>query len=239
MTASISILSNLKVTGAVVLDRDSSEFPANPKIGTLVIKNQNLYAYIVLASGLASWYPLVRETSTSYVHTQGVESSVWTVNHSLNTNDLWYQIKDNDGQIISPASFEVVTVNTFRVTFSEAITGTIVVVGTNALELNTIKAETIDVGANVRIDTSGLKIDGVPVITGTTMTIGDGVDTKITYTDKQQLNIVAGTGIELIYDDVNKKITLAAPGASVTPSVMNAAIAEAIEVFKAQSYSHA
>lgn len=179
MVASISVLSNLKVLGALILDGQAVEFPVSPVLGTLAIKNESLYAYIKVA-GIPVWYPIVKAPS-SYVHTQGLPSLTWTVNHNLNTTNLWYQIQDADGQAVSPASFVAVDDKSFIVTFSEAITGTVVVVGTSAIDVPSMKASLIELGSVVKLDTTGIYVNGQAVVTADTVAtvVAQQVDTKV------------------------------------------------------------
>lgn len=191
MEPSISVLSNLKVAGALVFGMDATDFPANPAPGTLLVKGQNLYAYITI-SGMQTWYPLVRSTSSTYIHTQGLESLTWTVSHSLETTDLWYQIQDQTGQIILPASFESIDQNTFKLHFTEAITGTCVVIGTAAIDVPKLKASLIEVGANVRIGSTGITINGEQVLTsGILDNIVAAQIAEKTYTKAEVTTIVA------------------------------------------------
>lgn len=191
MGSSISVLSSLKVAGALVFGNDETDFPENPAPGTLLVKGQNLFAFITIG-GMQTWYPLVRSASATYIHTQGTLNAVWTVNHGLNTTDLWYQIQDQNGQIVLPALFEPVDENSFKLHFTEAISGTCVVIGTSAIDVPALKAALIEVGTNVRIDESGILIDGQQVLTSATL--GSIIDTKIaekTYTKTEVEAIVA------------------------------------------------
>lgn len=228
MASSISVLSNLKLAGALIFGNDETDFPANPAPGTLVVKGQNLYAFITIG-GMQTWYPLIRSASATYIHTQGAPSLVWTVNHALNTNDLWFQVQDLSGNIVSPSSFESIDENSFRLHFSEEVVGTCVVIGTAGIDVPAIKASLIEVGANVRITTAGITVNNQPLLTSTTLYIGNGTSMQMSMSNTDRLDLVGGVGIEIAYDDVNNKVTFNAPGSSVTPAVVDAKIADVVD----------
>ena len=213
MTASISILSNLAVSGALVLNSSVSAFPASPKVGTLVIKDNDLYAYLSISGGMETWYPLVRNATASYVHMQAVPALVWTVNHNLGTTNVWYQLQDSTGAIVSPASFVSTGLNSFQVTFSEACIGSVVVVGTTILDVPGVKATILDIGNGaVHIDSGGITINGQTVLTSGSFHIGNGTTNQITYGAGDRLDIVGGTNVTVGYDDALNKITINAIG---------------------------
>jgi hypothetical protein len=216
----------MRLAGALVLDKNEADFPPNPSLGTLVIKDYCMYAYLLIG-GMQTWFPFGYKNTNTYVHSQGGESLAWTVTHNLGSTKVWWQVQSPDGQIINPASVDIISANQIRLNFTEAVIGTVLIVAPNAMDVPSIRASLIEVGQNVQITTGGMTINGQPVLTGTTMTVGDGSGaTKITYTDKQRLDIAPGVGIEIQYDDVAKKITLNAPGSSVTPAVVAAEIAK-------------
>ena len=157
------IFDNLEVAGSIVISDSSVDFPSDASIGTLVVKNECLYAYLNIGN-LKTWYPLGVKTQ-SYVHMQAVPSLVWTINHELKTRDIWYQVKNSDGNIIHPAHTDVVDENTLRITFSYAISGTAVVVGSSMLDVPTIKTTGIKVGDNVDIGGDYIKVNDSFVLT--------------------------------------------------------------------------
>ena len=213
--AEISILSNVRIVGALQFDKDFSEFPSNPKVGTLVIKNKCLYGYIKIGE-LETWYPFAARTN-HYIHAQGAASVTWTVNHGLNSEDIWYQVKDASGMIVSPSGFQVIDGNTLQFTFTEAITGTVLVVSTSSMDVPSLRTSLLEIGSDVRIDTGGMTISGERVLTRATMTIGDGSIARFTVNDLQRLNLVSGVGVSLDFNAEAKSITFNAPGLSVTP----------------------
>lgn len=124
----VSVLSKLRVTGALALTNDTDSFPANPSVGTITIKGEMLYAYLTLV-GITNWYPLVR-LPERYVHAQTSPSAMWTVVHNLNKTDIWYQVQDSNGQLMMAGEFTEIDSNSFTLSFSEPVQGKVLVLGT-------------------------------------------------------------------------------------------------------------
>jgi phage-related tail fiber protein len=157
------ILNNLSVHGTIAMSDNRNDFPANPAIGTMVVKDQCLYCYIKVG-GLETWYPFASKTN-SYIHSQGLGSLQWIVQHNLGTTDVWTQVKDGSGTIVQ-ALVETVDENTLRVTFTQATTGTVIVVAPDSIDVPQMKASVVEVGDGyVIIDNSGVRIDGEYVLT--------------------------------------------------------------------------
>lgn len=157
------ILNDVAVYGAIIMSKNEDGFPQNPRIGTLVIKDNTLYVYIQIG-GLETWYPYGNRTQ-SYVHVQGLPSTTWEVEHNLGTGDVWYQIQDADGEIVQ-AKVTKTDQNNLQVTFTTPITGTIVIVAPTSIDVPEVKATSIQAGNGyVVIDNSGIRIDGDYVLT--------------------------------------------------------------------------
>jgi hypothetical protein len=158
------VLNDLALHGALVMSKDESGFPTNPAIGTIIIKDQAIYAYIQLG-GLTTWYPFASKTN-SYVHNQGGAASMWLVQHNLGTTNVWYQIRQSNGNIVSAGKTDI-DINSFYLYFTEPITGTVVVVAPDSINVPQVSATAIDVAHGaVVIDNSGVKVNGNPVLTG-------------------------------------------------------------------------
>jgi precorrin isomerase len=169
------VLNDLALHGALVMSKDESGFPANPTIGTMIIKDQAIYAYIQLG-GLTTWYPFASKTN-SYTHTQGGAASMWLVQHNLGTTNVWYQIQQSNGNIVSAGKTDI-DINSFYLYFTEAITGTVVVVAPDSIDVPQVKATAIDVANGaVVIDNSGVKINGSYALTSSN--IQNQIDTSI------------------------------------------------------------
>lgn len=162
MAENVRVLSDLHLLGALVWPDDSQEFPANPSLGTFVIKDRGLYGYLRVG-GMETWYPFASKTAY-YVHSQGVPALNWYVEHNLGTTNLWIQVKDENGNIISVGKQDL-SDNQFKLTFTTAVKGTVMVVAPDSVDVPTLKASLIEVGSTVKIDTFGVKINGAYALT--------------------------------------------------------------------------
>ncbi len=172
------VLSNLALYGALVMSKDDAGFPENPVIGTMIIKDQCLFAYLKIG-GMETWYPFANKTN-SYIHTQGLPSDAWIINHELGTTDIWYQVKDNLGNVVLVGKTDI-DENSFQLDFTTPITGTCIVVAPDSINVPTIKALEIDVANGaVVIDSSGVLIDGSYALTASNIEqqIADAIATK-------------------------------------------------------------
>jgi hypothetical protein len=167
------VLNDLSLVGALVFETDNADFPANPAIGTMVLKNQVLYAYITVGD-LETWYPFSTPTN-SYVHSQGLASSTWVVTHNLGTSNVFFQIKGADGKLVI-ANKEDINSNSFRLHFTTPITGTVMVVAPDTIDVPAVRATMIDVG-DVHIGNNDITINGNSVLTNASITaqINDAV----------------------------------------------------------------
>ncbi|CAB4122433.1 hypothetical protein UFOVP35_17 [uncultured Caudovirales phage] len=157
------VLNNLALFGALVMETNEAGFPADPQIGTFIIKDQCLYGYLKIG-GLETWYPFASKTN-SYIHNQGAESLSWVVNHGLGTSNIWFQVKNQDGQIVSVGKTDIDS-NSFRLNFTSATLGTVVVVAPDTIDVPQVKATAIDVANGVvHIDDMGIKVNGQSVLT--------------------------------------------------------------------------
>jgi Collagen triple helix repeat (20 copies) len=157
----IRVLDDLTLAGSLVMSGNNTSFPSNPAIGTFLIKDQALYGYITLG-GLTTWYPFGNKTR-SYVQTQGVASSTWTVTHNLGTSYVWFQVQDTSGNVVEVGKTNIDN-NSFRLNFTSPQLGTVVVVAPDTIDVPQVSATVIDVG-DVHIDTSGVYINGSAALT--------------------------------------------------------------------------
>ena len=157
------ILADLALFGALVMESNQAGFPENPKIGTFIIKDQCLFGYLKIGD-LETWYPFASKTN-SYIHTQGLASTTWVVNHMLGTNNVWYQVRDSQGQIVGVGKSDI-DQDKFALNFTEAITGTVVVVAPDSLNVPTIKASSITIAEGaVEVNSGGVFVNGSRVLT--------------------------------------------------------------------------
>ena len=200
MSNQISILGNLS-SGILVMNQANVTFPTNPTIGMLVINGLDLYAYITIA-GITNWYPIVQKNlnPSNYVGSEVIPAVTWIVQHNLNTINYYYVVQNLNGNTITPTQLIPIDNNSFKLVFSTAQSGKIVV-----------------------IDKDNLFIDE--------FAIGDGTSVKITKADQEQLNLIAGPGISVAFNNVTKSITIAGQGLAsatdlyATQSQLNASIA--------------
>jgi len=176
----LSVLGNLRIAGALIMDQNNTTFPTPAKQGMLVIKDLDLYAYLTIG-GVQVWYPVVQQqlSAATYVHTQSTPSNLWTVHHNLNTplSNIWYQVQDISNEIVGPASVTEINNNSFTIAFTTPIVGTCIMVGTEQVILDNA-------------------------------IIGDGTATKINHYANQRLDFIAGSGISIAFDDSAKSITI-------------------------------
>lgn len=199
------IHNNLALYGSVVLSVNEDSFPADPAIGTLILKGNVLYAYISVG-GYTTWYPFASKTS-SYIHSQGIASNTWVITHNLNTTNTWTQVKDENGHVVvaptTNTSANVVTVN-----FTYPVAGTAIVVAPATLDVPEMKASVVTAGnGTVIIDADGIRIAGQSVLTSAnittevTSTVSNAVGTLSSLTTTTKSNVVAAI------NEVNSTLT--------------------------------
>ena len=157
------ILSDLAVHGSFIMAENRNDFPENPRIGTMVVKDQVLYGYISIG-GLDTWYPFASKTN-SYIHSQAVPALEWIVSHNLGTMNTWAQVKDSQGSIVQ-VSIQNIDDSTIKVKFTTATAGTVIVVAPDTIDVPIVKSSLIEAGDGyVIIDNSGIRIGGEFVLT--------------------------------------------------------------------------
>ncbi|NBP02462.1 MAG: hypothetical protein EBU90_20560, partial [Proteobacteria bacterium] len=199
MNNNINLLSNLSLYGALVFEVDNAGWPENPKLGTFIMKDNNLYGYLKIG-GLETWYPFSHHT-VSYIHTQAMPSTTWVVNHGLGTTNLFIQVKDNNGNIIGVGK-EDIDSNSFRLTFTSAITGTVIVVAPDSIDVPEIKAQVLDIGNGSVLVNSG----GIDVIGGVIRVDGNTVLTSANIQPQIDASIAAVVGAAPAALDTLKEI---------------------------------
>ena len=157
------IYNDVALHGALVMSKNESGFPENPQVGTIIVKDYCLYAYIRIG-GMETWYPFANKTN-SYVHVQGEAALTWTVDHNLGTDDVWMQVKDESGNIVRVGK-TTIDENSFTLNFTQATKGTVVVVAPDTIDVPGVKATSINVANDsVIIDNSGVRVNGSYVLT--------------------------------------------------------------------------
>jgi len=163
MSKTISMHGNLRLAGALVLNNVDDVFPDSPQQGTILIKGTDLYAYVDV-KGVETWYPIIRGTTSTYVNTDETPSTFWIVNHNLNSTDIWFQFKDLTGHVVEPQLVDYTNSNSFTATFAQAFSGTVVVVASSVIDVQSIQTDVINLGSNTVITPNGMTINGVDVL---------------------------------------------------------------------------
>ena len=158
-TNDIRILGDVEVSGALSFGKNFADFPVDPKPRTIVVKQGVPYIYteLINGSGYFSWQPMGLKQA-SYLHTQGVASTAWTVTHNFNSTDFAYFVYDNNHRLML-ANIEIVDNNTAIIHLSEATTGTVVM-----FSLQYVNAVTVEATSNITLGTLTLR-DANGVIT--------------------------------------------------------------------------
>ena len=168
MSEQIRVLTGLSIRGDLSFGSNYAEFPANPEHHTLVVKEGIPYIYteLINGSGFFTWAPIGIKQA-SYLHTQGVASTTWTVNHNFNTNNFAYFIYNSD-HVLVLAGMTIVDSNTCTINLTEAITGTVVLFSLQYLNSVALSvSEELALGTTTTIslkESSGaLTVNNVPV----------------------------------------------------------------------------
>lgn len=143
MGREIQSFTSVDLQNAGIIYGEMGEFPATPKDGMTVMKEGVLYHYTTLR-GAQTWYPLNSKYS-SYVHTQGLASQSWTINHDFDTENVMFMIYDTQGNLVW-AEHEFTSSNTLTLTFTEAIAGKCVVFAMTEMYTNTVTSTSANIG---------------------------------------------------------------------------------------------
>ncbi len=120
----MQVFANLEFKNSGPILEFTSSFPTNPINGQMALVDGIVYIYTTL-SGVSTWYPLSNE-STYFTHTQGISSTEWTITHNLNTSNFIFFCYDSNNNLVSPI-YHYVDDNTFKLEFTSAIMGKVVV----------------------------------------------------------------------------------------------------------------
>lgn len=191
MSEKVLFLADLELHGQMVFANSQSELPATASLGTMAFKDGVIYAYMKLG-GMETWYPFANKTN-SYIHVQGLAMTTWTVQHNLGTENVWYVVKNDAGQILSVGRTHI-DENTFQLNFTSAVKGSVVVVAPDTIDVPAVKATSINVGNGaVLIDTSGVRVNGEYVLTDASIDaqLDQKADKTVTYTKSQVDTLIA------------------------------------------------
>lgn len=159
--SNIQVLGDLELSGALSFSKNLGDFPANPAPRSIVVKEGVPYIYteLVNGSGFMSWQPIGLKQA-SYLHTQGVASTVWTISHNFNTSDFAYFVYDSNHNLVV-ANIEIIDANTCRINLSSAITGTVVLFSLQYMNSTTVSAsQQLNLGTSTVTTSAGeLKVN--------------------------------------------------------------------------------
>jgi hypothetical protein len=129
-----------------------AEFPDNPNPGRIVFIEGILWVFADL-NGFGTWFPINRPQS-SYVHSQGVASTVWNIYHGMGTSQVMVAVYDNTNNIIDAQIQHLQDEGDewfTRVTMVTAESGYAVAFGTENLSAAVVTASTLEVSQSIRI----------------------------------------------------------------------------------------
>ncbi len=189
----IRVLGDLELTGALVFGKNFNDFPVDPKPRTIVVKAGQAFMYteLVNGSGYFTWQPIGTKYA-SFLHTQGVASTSWTVSHGFNTTDFAYFVYDNNHRLVI-ANIEIVDSNTARIVLSEAMTGTAVFFSTQF-----VTAPAITASESVTIQTIALRdAQGVLTVNNNPVAMAEAVATAVAQVESSiSAEVVRATAAE-------------------------------------------
>jgi hypothetical protein len=168
MSSTVRSLADIDLRGSLIFGKNLSDFPANPRQGQMNLISGALWVYATI-DGVSTWYPLTNKKN-SYVHIQAVSSFQWTVNHGLGTSDVLYGVYDDTGAMMV-ANRTVIDNNSFRLNFTSAVTGRVVVFADAerfqaSIAAGVMTAASLNVASGVvTADQTGLKVSGQSVAT--------------------------------------------------------------------------
>jgi|GEM_PF-5532439 len=192
---SIRVLGDLELSGVLRWKKNLSDFPLSPDPYTLITKDGIPYFYteLVNGSGFFSWQPIGIKQA-SYLHVQGVASTMWTVAHNFNTEDFAYFIYDSNHNLMI-ADIQVIDLNTIKVVLSEAMTGTAVLFSMQYLNSTTISAtQQLNLGSAVLTSNAGvLEVNNNPIaftqhVDAQDAALGARIDNLISNTDPSAID---------------------------------------------------
>ena len=153
----IRVLGGLELASTLSYSTDYTDFPADPKPRTLIVKEGMAYLYseLVVGSGYFTWTPIGLK-QTAYLHSQGVASTTWTVTHNFGTQNFAYFVYDNDHNLVV-ANITIVDNNTVEINLSEAITGTAVFFSIQHVSApNVVAVDSVTINTMTLRDASGV-----------------------------------------------------------------------------------
>ena len=166
MSNEIRILCDVSVAGSLSFATNLTDFPTNPAPRTIAVKDGMPYIFseLVNGSGFFTWIPMGIKHA-SYVHTQAVASTTWTVNHNFGTKNFAYLVYDDAHNLVI-ANINQLTDNTAQILLSSAMTGTVVMFSVEEMSAPMVTTSVLTVGSVQLTDVDGkLATNGVTLAT--------------------------------------------------------------------------
>jgi hypothetical protein len=135
---------DIRFAGSIGFNKSYTEFPANARPNTIIVKTGVPYIYTDLGAGFHSWFPMAVKQS-SYIHSQGVAANTWTINHNLDSTNYGLFIYDENHTLVS-ATHEPLTANTVSVNFSSATMGSAVLFAVESFASSSITSTELVIG---------------------------------------------------------------------------------------------
>lgn len=100
MSSEVRVIGDVELIGSLAMTQNPVEFPTNPKLNTIVVKDGTPWIYSRIGS-FNTWRPLINLPSY-HIHTQGLAATSWVVSHNLGTQYFVYVIYDESGNVMNP-----------------------------------------------------------------------------------------------------------------------------------------
>ena len=117
-----------QLIAAAIKPEEVADFPTGNSIkqGRLAFFSGRAWIATEIISGVVTWVPITNEI-TSYVHTQDVANSTWTIDHNLYSGTPVVAVYDDAGYQLIPNEVQPTTINQVVISFGVAMTGRAVI----------------------------------------------------------------------------------------------------------------
>lgn len=137
----MEVKSSLNLYSGLQFENNLSEFPENPKIGTIILKDNKIYIY-ELVNNVPDWHFIDSNSSGSssdsffvYIYEQEEESDTWVINHNIGNTTYFYNIVTYDGRHVLANAVSDSDGNTITVYFASPISGKIILLFINNIPI--------------------------------------------------------------------------------------------------------
>ena len=202
----MQVLSNLNFKNSTITLDQLNDFPINPKLGTIILKDDGLYLFFN-----ERWINLLKNSSesgssSSFVFNQETESDQWHITHNLNTQDLFAVVYDSDKILNLSAGIEFINDNEINLNFVDPIKGKAIIFAASSITDNSnVNIDNITI---IKNDNNTLSVNLEGLVDNETIIIDDNGKLKI----KSNINY---NTINYIDEDTDID-TLVTPGLYVT-----------------------